>query len=101
ETQAAILGYSWSEDSALRPSELLRSGGSEETFADLPLTTAEGTDALSAWVFLCEITGKPFRWSKREIALYDELGVAPPARSFEQRHRERVARMLAYLDRQG
>jgi len=95
--QAAMLGYAWDEtEDAIKPSQLL--GDSEQSpetrFAELP----QSLDVLRNFangneVYLCEITGRPFRYIPQEIKMYHELNIAPPTRSYEQRYRERLTKV--------
>lgn len=94
EIQATYLGYGWAvEDEELRPSELLRAvdaAGGE--IGEMPLAFSDrAIETLPQQIYVCELMGKPFQLSPREITLYLELGVCPPARSFEQRHKERLS----------
>ena len=94
EVQATYLGYTWAnEEGELRPSELVRAldevGGE---IGEVPIVfDEESRNTLPEQIFICEITGKPFQLCAREIELNRELGICPPARSFEQRHRERLS----------
>ena len=101
---AKLMGYRWDErDEVIRPSQLLGTafsqGGDvensvEERFSEVPARLEEvNVSGLGTALFLCELTGKPFTIVKEEYQLYAALGVAPPARSFEQRHHERLMRL--------
>lgn len=94
---AKMMGFRW-DDSVeyIRPSQLM--GGvdqaPDERFAEVP-THLDDLDenTLLTLVFICEMSGRPFRLTRDEIALYRMLSVPPPPRAFEQRHRERVMRL--------
>jgi len=95
---AKMLGFTWDDKSeVIKPSQLLGSqvlgsGGSEEEspFDEIPQRLADAKDSAVSKVYLCEMTGRPFRLTKDELALHRRLGVALPTRAFEQRHQERV-----------
>lgn len=102
KTQAGMLHFSWDDhEDEIKPSQLLGSqamisGSFEavERFSEVPPTLAELKElSLQKAVFLCEITGKPFQFSQEEVDLYHRLDVPPPARTFEQRYRERLMRL--------
>ncbi|MCB0323790.1 MAG: hypothetical protein KDD69_09465 [Bdellovibrionales bacterium] len=93
---AKMLGFRWDDgDEALKPSLLM--GGVEDSGGDRFAEVPQRTEALSAQhvseLYLCELSGKPYRLAAQEIALYQALGVAPPGRCFEQRHQARIKRL--------
>ena len=95
--QASMFQFIWDEDSEhIRPSQLagedIEKGAARYSENLDRLEEVAGTN-IEDKVFLCEITGKPFQINKRERELYVRFRVAPPARSFEQRHRERLMRL--------
>ncbi len=97
KVSAQMMGYRWDDSfEVLRPSQLLDvlTGQGAGELADLP-NRLEDFPAERAGVdtFLCQITGRPFRITREEYNLHCRLGVALPARSFEQRHRERIGRL--------
>ncbi len=47
-------------------------------------------DTLLAWVVKCEITGKPFKIIKQELAFYIEHYLPIPTKHPDQRHKERM-----------
>ena len=97
EIQAALMSYLWEtdEDELVKPSQLL--GGDDEPserYSEIPAEISEiDRDARRTTVYLCEMSGKPFQFSEMELLLYDRMGVPPPGRVFEQRHKERIARL--------
>ncbi len=97
---AKMMGFSWDEsDQALRPSELLgeKVTAPEELFSDVPVRFADRShEDITRAVYLCVITGKPFRYRSDEVRIYQELGVAPPKRCFQQRHLERLSHLTPH-----
>ncbi len=95
--RAQLMGFRWNESfEIIKPSQLLQgiTESPEERFQELPefigdIDSANIKDAL----FLCELTGKPFQITPEELELYKKLNIPPPARSFEQRHAERLMKM--------
>ena len=47
-------------------------------------------DALLAWIIKCEITGKPFKIIRQELAFYIEHHLPLPTKHPDQRHKERM-----------
>ncbi len=47
-------------------------------------------DALLSWIIRCEITGKPFKVIKQELAFYIENHIPLPTKHPNQRHKERM-----------
>ena len=97
---AKLMGFPWDDDDKpIGPSELLGTGDvpPAELFAEVPHTAAELDNAdLRATTFICELSGAPFQLTRSELALYRQLEVPPPTRSFEQRHRERVSALAPH-----
>jgi len=97
---AKMMGFAWDEsDQAIRPSDLIGEGTTppETLFSEVPERISDKPLAeLTGAVYLCSITGKPFRFRKDEVALYESLGVAPPKQCFQQRHLERVSRLTPH-----
>lgn len=48
-------------------------------------------DTLLSWVVKCEVTGKPFKIIKQELAFYIEHHLPIPTKHPDQRHKERMA----------
>ena len=97
---AKLVGFRWSDhDEYIRPSQLLagREQSPEETFAECPVRLEDvNTSNIRSDIFICEMSGRPFRLTKEELALYELLSVAPPARAFEQRLQERITRLAPH-----
>lgn len=64
-----------------------------QEFSIVPSTLTNNLDDLCNKNFLCEISATPFSFVKKELELYQKLSIPPPARSFEQRHVERLAHL--------
>jgi len=93
--QCEMLGYRWSDsEDGFKPSQLLGAeleASAAERFSDLPPSLQEFRDEdIHGALYLCEMTGRPYQIHPLELTFYRELGVAPPARCYEQRHRERL-----------
>lgn len=98
QAQATLMGYHWDERSdGIKPSQLLTLGdiNSPIAFADLPdsLSGATSLDEVYNSIYLCEMTGRPFRIVKEEAQLLHAMHIAPPTRCFEQRHTERLKKL--------
>lgn len=90
---AKMLGFLWDDKSeVIKPSQLLGARGAEEDspFDEIPRRLDGAEDSLTSKVYLCELTGRPYRITKDELSLHRTLSVALPTRAFEQRHLERV-----------
>ena len=91
---AQMMGFEWEEvDDFVRPSALLSGGESapEECFSEVPGQIEELTDsAVRNSVYLCEISGRPFRFTREEVDFYRQIGVAPPVRGPDRRLAERI-----------
>jgi hypothetical protein len=94
---AQMMGFTWDDSEEYVTPSLLRSGGDQtpgDYFSDMPATLAALDDEMvKNSVFICEFSGRPYRFTKEEVTMYRKFGVAPPVRAFEQRHRERVLRL--------
>lgn len=94
---AKMMGFRWDDQlEFIRPSELL--GGTEQApdrrFSEIPNSLADVSEsAILEAIYICEISGRPFRITSDELSLYRILSVPPPTRAFEQRHHERVMRL--------
>jgi|CXWL01.1.fsa_nt_gi hypothetical protein len=60
--------------------------------AELPDDIKAIPDDLLQWAVQCEVTGKPFRVTKQELAFYRNQAIPLPRRSPEQRHLDRFAK---------
>jgi formylmethanofuran dehydrogenase subunit E len=47
-------------------------------------------DSLLSWIILCEVTKKPFKIIKQELAFYIENSLPIPTKHPDQRHTERM-----------
>lgn len=54
-------------------------------------TAQKNIDALLQWVIRCEVTGKPFKVIKQELAFYIEHSLPIPIKHPDQRHQERLS----------
>ena len=93
---AQMMGFRWDEaEDAMRPSQLLGGDAApDERFLEVPDRLEEATaEDLRQLVFLCELSGKPFRIRAEDLALHQRLGVSLPARCYAQRHPERIRRL--------
>ncbi len=100
EIPAKLLGYRWDETvETLLPSQLAQTIEKDlaSRFQDVP-ERLEDLDPIKDLdkLYICEISGQPFRYIKYELDLYRSLGIAPPTRCFEQRHRERMNRLSPF-----
>ncbi len=97
EVQARMMGFLWDEtDESIKPSQLLAAEGDapDTRFVDTPRTVEEAaTLNLKEVLFLCEMTGRPYQLFAEELQLYRKIIVPPPSRGYEQRYRERIARL--------
>lgn len=53
-------------------------------------TAQKNIDTLLSWVIKCEVTGKPFKIIKQELAFYIEHSLPLPTKHPDQRHKERM-----------
>ncbi|MFA6079993.1 MAG: hypothetical protein WC753_00740 [Candidatus Gracilibacteria bacterium] len=53
-------------------------------------TAQKNIDAVLAGTIVCEVTGKPFKIIKQELAFYIENGIPIPKKHPDQRHKERL-----------
>jgi hypothetical protein len=97
KVQAQVMGYRWDEQyDGIKPSQLLASydDSEDDFYTDSPQNIRSFRDSrIGSAVFLCEISGQPFQYCVEEVSLYKKMEVAPPARAFEQRHLERIAKL--------
>lgn len=95
KVQAVMMGYRWDDEhDGVRPSQLLYGDAPGERFAEVPAVVSEETrQQLLDRIFVCEMSGAPFKFSLHDINLYQVLGVPPPARAFEQRHQDRLRKL--------
>lgn len=54
-------------------------------------TAQKNIDTLIGWILQCEVTNKPFKIIKQELAFYIENNIPLPRKHPDQRHRERIA----------
>ncbi len=52
-------------------------------------TAQKNIDALIGWILQCEVTGKPFKIIRQELAFYIENTIPLPIKHPDQRHKER------------
>ena len=57
-----------------------------------PDTLVDTSDTLASQLFVCEASGKPFKLISQELKFYRKHNIPPPARCFQQRHRDRISR---------
>ncbi len=98
--QAKLLGFAWDEEAErdVVPSEIIAESemAPGERFGEVPEILLQlDKSAARCEMYICELTGKPFQFSVQEIAIYEHLEVALPARCFEQRHRERIMQLAS------
>lgn len=86
ETEVRQRGWNW--QSAPLPGVY---GREAVSWADVPADIQEVSDDLADLVFRCEDSGKNFRFTKAELALYRKLRVPLPRRCFDARYRRRFA----------
>jgi hypothetical protein len=53
-------------------------------------TAQKNIDTLLAWIVQCEVTGKPFKIIRQELAFYIEHSLPIPTKHPDQRHKERM-----------
>jgi len=97
QAQATLMGHYWDErGEGIKPSQLLSLGDANTPviFEDIPdsLTDASLDQVFNA-IYLCEMTGRPFRVVKQEALLLQSMKIALPTRCFEQRHAERLKKL--------
>ena len=97
KVQADLMQFVWDDvDDVQKPSDLIKvlSGESGAHIGDVPSRLEDiEPGKIGSTVYLCEITGKLFQYTREEIEFYRMVGVAPPVRCFEQRHSERLSRL--------
>ncbi len=86
QQEVAARGWRW------RTEELPGIYGADTTsLAELNRPLAEIDDSICSKVFACVDTGKHFRFTKQELALYRKLNVSLPPRCFDARYLRRFA----------
>jgi hypothetical protein len=79
-------GWKWSAESIEKPSVSKIIPG-----ADLPSSIDDIPDDVLNWAIECEETGKLFRITRKELALYRQLKASVPHLHPDERHRRRMA----------
>ncbi|MCC6932078.1 MAG: hypothetical protein IT292_02340 [Deltaproteobacteria bacterium] len=91
--QAKLFNYNWNEDleGAFKPSDL---DEYRSILGDIPdLLDDFDSNELAGKIFVCEVLGQPFQIVPEELEFYRRLKIAPPARCFDQRQRERLLKL--------
>jgi hypothetical protein len=57
---------------------------------DVPDSIHDAADSLSKQIFLCEVTGKPYKIIPQELEFYRDMSIPIPRRSPDQRHADRM-----------
>lgn len=96
EVQAELLGYQWYDTEAKRglsPALGMRQAHPNILFSEVPEQVNTSTlENLVGPIYLCEVSGDPFKFSKPELDILTGLGVSLPIRSPRQRRFERHQR---------
>ena len=79
-------GFGWSDYEAPAPqvSKTLPANRLPDDITAVP-------DDILDWAIVCEITGKPFKITRTELAFYRDFGLPIPRRHPDQRHLDRIA----------
>ena len=92
--QCDFMGYRWDRDNL--KNEALTDINNKETsklFSETPVSLEKLEGDLMNKTFICEISGRPFKYFDEEVDYYIEHNILPPSRSFNIRHWERISRI--------
>jgi len=87
--EALSKGFNWSDYEPPLPQ--VDRVITREQMKKLPDNIKDIPDDILNWVLTCEVTGKPYRIIKQELAFYREQNIPIPRRHPDQRHKDRMA----------
>jgi hypothetical protein len=87
--EALSKGFNWSDYEP--PPPQVDRVITREQMKKLPDNIKDIPDDILNWALTCEVTGKPYRIIKQELAFYREHNLPIPRRHPDQRHKDRMA----------